>query len=84
MRERQGPLWLHGSGVVQLQVSASAETPATLLIDGRRVDETRVSGTTTLEGELDGKRWHALVLEMPRLLDAEPPEGLTLDAIRFQ
>ena len=84
MRERQGPLWLHGSGVVQLQVSASAETPATLWIDGRRVDETRVSGTTTLEGELDGERWHALVLEVPRLLDAEPPEGLTLDAIRFQ
>lgn len=37
--------------------------------------------TATLEAELDGARWHALVLEIPTLLDAEPPEGLTLDRV---
>ena len=80
MRERQGLLWLYGSGPVRLEVSAIAETPAALWVDGRLVDETQVSGLDALEGELDGEGWHALVLEIPRLLDAEPPEGLTLTA----
>jgi hypothetical protein len=80
MRERQGLLWLYGSGPVRLEVSAIAETPAALWVDGRLVDETQVSGVDALEGELDGEGWHALVLEIPRLLDAEPPEGLTLTA----
>jgi hypothetical protein len=83
MRERQGLLWLHGSGTVRLEVSALAETPAALWVDGARVDETLVSGLATLEGELDGERWHALVLEVPQLLDAEPPQGLVLGAIRL-
>ena len=80
MRERQGPLWLYGAGPVRLDVSAVAETPAALWVDGARVDETLVSGLATLEGELDGEGWHALVLEVPRLLDADPPQGLTLTA----
>jgi hypothetical protein len=83
MRERQGLLWLYGSGAVRLEVSALAETPAALWVDGARVDETLVSGLATLEGELDGERWHALVLEVPQLLDAEPPQGLVLGAIRL-
>jgi hypothetical protein len=83
MRERQGPLWLHGSGPVRLEVSARAETPAALWVDGRLVDEAQVAGTATLEAELVGERWHAVVLEIPRLLDAEPPEGLVLGAIRL-
>jgi hypothetical protein len=84
MREREGLLWLHGSGGVQLDVSAIAETPAALWVDGRLVDEAQVAGTATLEAELDGERWHAVVLEIPRLLDAEPPEGLMLGAIRLE
>jgi len=84
MRERQGLLWLYGSGRVQIEVSASAETPAALWVDGERADETQVSGTARLEGELDGPGWHALVLEIPSLLDAEPPEGLLLGAIRSE
>ena len=83
MRERQGPLWLYGSGPVRLEVSASAETPAALWVDGARADETlvSVSGTASLEAELAGEGWHALVLEVPRLLDTEPPEALRLEAI---
>jgi hypothetical protein len=83
MRERQGLLWFHGSGPVRLEVSAIAETPAALWVDGRLVDEAQVAGTATLEAELDGERWHAVVLEIPRLLDAEPREGLLLGAIRL-
>jgi hypothetical protein len=84
MRERQGLLWLHGSGPVRLEVSARADTPAALWVDGALVDETHVAGTATLEGELEGERWHAVVLEVPRLLDTEPPEGLVLEAIRME
>ena len=84
MRERQGLLWLHGSGTVELDVSAIGETPAALWVDGARVDETVVAGSATLEAELDGERWHALVLEIPRLLDADPPRGLLLGAIRLR
>ncbi|MGH3036815.1 MAG: hypothetical protein ACRDMU_06495, partial [Gaiellaceae bacterium] len=83
MRERQGLLWLYGSGPVRLEVSASAATPAALWVDGAPADETQVSGSASLDGELDGEGWHALVLEIPRLLDAEPPEGLRLGAIRL-
>ena len=84
MRERQGPLWLHGSGTARLEVSAIAVTSARLWVDGVVGDETRVEGTASLEAELDGEGWHALVLEVPRLLDAEPPQGLMLGAIRLQ
>jgi hypothetical protein len=83
MRERQGLLWLYGSGPVRLEVSASAETPAALWIDGAGVDETLVAGSAALEGELEGEGWHGLVLEIPRLLDGEPPEGLVLHAVRL-
>jgi hypothetical protein len=86
MRERQGPLWLYGSGSVRLEVSAIAETPAVLWADGARVDQTLVpvSGRASLEADLDGEGWHALVLEVPRLLDTEPPQGLVLGGIRLQ
>jgi hypothetical protein len=84
MRERQGLLWLHGSGSMQLDVSASAATPAALWVDGRLADETQVSGLATLEAELEGAGWHAIVLEIPRLLDTAPPEGLLLGAIRLR
>ena len=81
MKERQAPFWLYGSGPVQLEVSAPAPTPAVLWVDGVRVDRTVVSGETTLDGELEGGGWHALVLEVPRLLDTTPPRGLRLERL---
>lgn len=80
MHERQGPLWLYGDGPVRLDVSAVAETPASLWVNGRRVDETVVSGSASLSGLLGGG-WNALVLEVPVLLDRNPPEGLRLERI---
>ena len=80
MKERQAPFWLYGSGPVQLEVSAPASTPAVLWVDGVRVDRTVVSREATLEGELEGDGWHALVLEVPRLLDT-PPQGLRLERL---
>ena len=81
--ERQGPFWIYGSGRLRLTVSAIAETPATLWVDGDRADVEQVDGTATLEGELQGEGWHALVLEVPELLSTAPPQGLELDALAF-
>jgi hypothetical protein len=81
MKERQAPFWLYGSGAVQLEVSAPAPTPAVLWVDGVRVDRTTVSREATLNAELEGEGWHALVLEVPRLLDTTPPQGLRLERL---
>jgi hypothetical protein len=81
MKERQAPFWLYGSGAVQLEVSAPAPTPAVLWVDGVRVDRATVSREATLNAELEGEGWHALVLEVPRLLDTTPPQGLRLERL---
>ena len=81
MKERQAPFWLYGSGPVQLEVSSPAPTPATLWADGVRVDRALVSDRTTLSADLEGGGWHALVLEVPRLLETTPPQGLRLDRL---
>jgi hypothetical protein len=81
MKERQAPFWLYGSGDVQLEVSAPAPTSAVLWIDGVRVDQALVSGEATLAGRLEDEGWHALVLEVPRLLDTTPAQGLRLDRL---
>ena len=66
---------------MQLEVSAPAPTPAVLWVDGVRVDRTTVSREETLNAELEGEGWHALVLEVPRLLDTTPPQGLRLERL---
>ena len=83
MDERQGPFWIHGAGPLRLTVSAIAETPATLWVDGERADVELVDGSVTLEGRLEGEGWHAIVLEVPELLDTAPPQGLELEAVAF-
>jgi hypothetical protein len=79
--ERQGPFWVYGSGTLRLTVRAIAETAATLWVDGDRADVQQVHGTATLEGELEGGGWHAIVLEVPELLSTAPPQGLELESL---
>ena len=81
MKERQAPFWIYGAGTLRVDVSAAGETPATMWVDGGRADTTTVSETTTLQGELADERWHAVVLEVPELLDISPPEGLRLEGL---
>jgi hypothetical protein len=81
MDERQAPFWVYGAGTLRLTVSASGQSPATLWADGLRADATLVSDTATLTAELEGERWHAVVLEIPVLLDLAPPRGLRLDGL---
>jgi hypothetical protein len=83
MNERQGPLWVYGSGAVRLHVSAVARTSASLWTDGQRVASAEVDGDAMLESDLAGRRWHALVLEVPALFETSPPRGLHLDRIEL-
>jgi hypothetical protein len=83
MNERQGPFWVYGSGRLQLAVSAVAETPAALWVDGALAERAVVARSAAFEAELDGDGWHAVVLEVPELLDTSPPQGLRLDELVF-
>jgi hypothetical protein len=81
MDERQAPFWIYGTGALRLSVSAIAETPATLWVDGEIVDRSVVADKATFAAQLEGERWHAVVLEVPELLPTAPPEGLRLDGL---
>jgi hypothetical protein len=81
MKERQAPIWLYGSGPVQLEVSTPAPTPAVLWVDGVPVERVVVENEAVLNAELEGDGWHALVLEVPQLLETTPPQGLRLERL---
>jgi hypothetical protein len=81
MDERQAPFWVHGAGTLRLVVSAVEETPATLWVDGEIVERIQVAGRATVAIGLDGDRWHAVVLEVPALLETAPPQGLELESL---
>ncbi|MGH3046160.1 MAG: hypothetical protein ACRDNC_04020 [Gaiellaceae bacterium] len=81
MEERQGPLWVFGAGRLELRVSTPARLEAGLWVDGERLPDVIVSDEATLRTELEGERWHAVVVEVPELLPADPPRGLRLESI---
>jgi hypothetical protein len=81
MVERQAPLWVFGSGSLALAVSTTAPLDATLWVDGERLPGVTVSEEATLQAELEGRRWHAVVVEIPELLDTSPPRGLRLERV---
>jgi hypothetical protein len=83
MEERQGPLWLYGSGTAVLHVSTPAPTDAALWVDGRRVEDVRVTERATLAAPLDDAGWHSIVLEVPELLETKPPRGLRLEQLEL-
>jgi hypothetical protein len=83
MDERQAPFWIHGTGALQLVVSAPEATPATVWVDGEIAGRITVDAGTTVEVEVElmDDGWHAVVLEVPRLLEATPPQGLELESL---
>jgi hypothetical protein len=81
MIERQAPFWLYGSGTLHLRVSAPAALDAAVWVDGRRVGDARVAREASLETPLTGPGWHAVVLEVPELLDTDRPRALQLDEL---
>jgi hypothetical protein len=81
MEERQGPLWVYGSGELRLDVSTPAATSARIWADGQAVDTVEVAGRATIALALEDESWHAVVFEVPELLEGKPPRGLRLERL---
>jgi hypothetical protein len=62
-------------------LSSPSATWATIWVDGERARTLRVERTTSASIELPGAGWHAVVLELPRLLATQPPRGLRLERL---
>jgi hypothetical protein len=81
MEERQAPLWIFGSGALELEVSTPASLRAGLWVDGERLPDATVSDEGSLRADLRGEGWHAVVVEIPELLPTSPPRGLRLERL---
>lgn len=62
-------------------MSTPAATSARVWADGQAVDTIEVAGRATIALALEGERWHAVVLEVPELLEGKPPRGLRLERL---
>lgn len=84
MEERQAPLWVYGSGTLALSVSSPREINARLWVDGEVGPSFAVAGRASVSAEIEDEGWHAVVLEVPQLLDTKPPRGLRLSTVRLR
>jgi hypothetical protein len=84
MKERQAPIWIYGSGTLALTVASPEATTARLWVDGEIRERVSVDRVASLTSELEGERWHAIVLEVPQLLDTRPPRGLSLSSLTLR
>ncbi|HYY76176.1 MAG TPA: hypothetical protein VE644_07655, partial [Gaiellaceae bacterium] len=84
MAERQGPLWVFGAGTLELDMSTPVALEAGLWVDGEREPNVLVADEATLSAEIEGERWHAVVVEIPELLPTAPPRGLRLESVTLE
>ncbi len=83
MKQRQAPFWIYGAGRIELVVTAPEPTPAFLWRGRTLTRRFEVDGPTTLRLQLEGDRWHLLMLQVPELFRTKPPQGLELVRIRY-
>jgi hypothetical protein len=83
MLEREGPLWIYGEHTVELELTAPATTTARVWVDGAVVDSPTVARRATVSVDLEGDRWHWVMLEVPRLVGTAVPRGLTIARMAF-
>jgi hypothetical protein len=82
MDERQAPIWTYGSGTLSLRLGTPEPTRAGLWVDGSRLADVEVADERILVAPLRGERWHSVIVEVPNLVGANPPRGLTLYELR--
>ncbi|MGH3021232.1 MAG: hypothetical protein ACRDNR_13925 [Gaiellaceae bacterium] len=58
----EGALWVYGSGRAELELEAAAPTLVTVFADGRPLAPRILAGRESVELELAGDGWHALVV----------------------
>jgi hypothetical protein len=84
MKERDGGLWVFGGTDLELVLSAPGWTLAGLRVDGGALRPLVVDRSITVHVELAGRRWHSLLLSIPRLfLDVKPAQGLTIEKLTY-
>lgn len=81
MIETQAPLWVYGSGTLELHVSAPGRVTTRVWVDGDELEPVEFSGTETFSVELRVPRWHSVLLEVERLFPTKPPSGLRLERL---
>ena len=81
MDERQAPFWIYGTGALRLAVSAGAETPATLWVDGEIVDRSVVDGRAASPPSWRASAGTRSCSRCPSSSPTAPPEGLRLDGL---
>jgi hypothetical protein len=84
MVERQAPLWIYGSGELEVGLTAPGETTASLWIDGRPRRSMRVAHRGSLVVPLGDEGWHAVLVEVPRLFPTKPPRGFRLESLTLR
>ena len=82
MKQREAPLWIWGQKSLEFRFTAPGKTPAYLQVDGGPVRRFDVDRTGTTRVQLVGRRWHLLFFQVPKLIGAAPPQGLTIASIR--
>jgi hypothetical protein len=81
--EPQAPLWVYGEGALRLELRSVRSVPVVVWVDGRRERFLHVNGRATVGARLDGRRWHAVVLEVPGRFEAGVSPGVQLGRISF-
>jgi hypothetical protein len=84
MKERDAPLWIFGNGMAELVLTAPEPATGFIRVDGARDERFRVDGRARLGVELEGRRWHLIVLQIPRLFETKPPQGFELVRLTYR
>ena len=58
----EGGLWLYGTGSAELELEAAAPTLVTVFADGRPLSPRLVAARESIQVELAGEGWHALLV----------------------
>ena len=72
----EGALWLYGSGSAELELEAAAPTLVTAFVDARLLAPRILDGRETVQLDLAGEGWHAIVVRGApglRFVDAGGP-----------
>jgi hypothetical protein len=62
LAQDEGALWLYGSGNAELELEAAAPTLVSVFVDRRLLAPRILDGLGTVELELAGEGWHAVVV----------------------
>jgi len=81
--EPVAPLWIYGAGELTMDFTSARTTSAWVWADGRLEQTFMVDRRATVRLDLDGRRWHPIVVGVPGLFDLGMPYSLRMRRITF-